>query len=375
MSKNEPKTGKKNRPKTAAKGKRYLCAKCRKRSPRPVLTPAPWYCPECRKAISCGARGVEDMSQEQDIDWAAVKAASQAYARSQGFPVITENPDIPAVIYRYCDAGAFRAMLANKQLWLTSVRHMNDSTEQTHFMEKARNVLAELRRGPEPDSLYIQLLLQNLDWMELTAYACCFSKRGDLLSQWCRYADDGGGFAVGFSVDWLKEQRHKYLPKHAMELLEVEYDEDRQRDLATTCIRRYLGQVRGLDSTGRQAVGMWWIAHLWALSAACKHPSFQEEHEVRLILAEISNPDSATEASRKKVGVSPPYHRQSGEQSIPYFTLPFSEDAIAEIRLGPKNREDRIAPETLLKSNGYDSSRIRIEPSKCPTDTTSEPRP
>jgi hypothetical protein len=41
------KTGKKVRPKTAVKGKRFLCAKCRKRSPKPVKTPAPWYCPQC----------------------------------------------------------------------------------------------------------------------------------------------------------------------------------------------------------------------------------------------------------------------------------------------------------------------------------------
>ena len=47
MSKNIPKSGKKGRPKTAVKGKRYLCARCRKRSPRPVKTPAPWYCPAC----------------------------------------------------------------------------------------------------------------------------------------------------------------------------------------------------------------------------------------------------------------------------------------------------------------------------------------
>ena len=192
------------------------------------------------------------MCQEPEIDWAAVKAASQAYARSQGFPVITENPDIPPVIYRYCDAGTFHAMLANKQLWLTSVRHMNDSTEQTHFMETAKNVLEELRRGPMPDSSYGQLLLQNLDWMELTAYACCFSNDGDLLSQWCRYADDCAGFAVGFSVNWLKNQRRRYVPKHSLELLEVEYDEDRQRELANTCVCRYLGQVRGLDAIGRQ---------------------------------------------------------------------------------------------------------------------------
>ena len=47
VPKNIPRTGKRLRPKTAVKGKRYLCAKCRKRSPRPVKTPAPWYCPRC----------------------------------------------------------------------------------------------------------------------------------------------------------------------------------------------------------------------------------------------------------------------------------------------------------------------------------------
>jgi len=50
MVKNVLRTGKKIRPKTAMKGKRYLCAKCRKRSPKAVKTPAPWYCPNCLKA-------------------------------------------------------------------------------------------------------------------------------------------------------------------------------------------------------------------------------------------------------------------------------------------------------------------------------------
>ncbi len=42
-------TGKRVRPRTTVRGKRYLCAKCRKRSPRPVTTPAPWYCPKCAR--------------------------------------------------------------------------------------------------------------------------------------------------------------------------------------------------------------------------------------------------------------------------------------------------------------------------------------
>lgn len=49
MSKSIPKTGKKERPKTAVNGKRLRCAKCRKRSPKPIKTPAPWYCPACLK--------------------------------------------------------------------------------------------------------------------------------------------------------------------------------------------------------------------------------------------------------------------------------------------------------------------------------------
>lgn len=47
MPRNIPRTGKQNRPKTAVKGKRYRCSVCRKRSPHPVKTPAPWTCPAC----------------------------------------------------------------------------------------------------------------------------------------------------------------------------------------------------------------------------------------------------------------------------------------------------------------------------------------
>lgn len=52
MPKNIPRTGKRDRPKTSVRGKRYLCAKCRKRSPKPVKHPAPWYCPRCLTEIA-----------------------------------------------------------------------------------------------------------------------------------------------------------------------------------------------------------------------------------------------------------------------------------------------------------------------------------
>mgnify|MGYP006274304673 CR=1 FL=1 len=53
-----PRTGKRYRPKTATKGKRCRCATCHKRSPRPVKTPAPWYCPRCAAEKEEAFRGI-----------------------------------------------------------------------------------------------------------------------------------------------------------------------------------------------------------------------------------------------------------------------------------------------------------------------------
>lgn len=61
MSKNFPRTGKQVRPKTAVKGKRYLCATCRKRSPKPVKTPAPWYCPACLRLAEAARQESDDL--------------------------------------------------------------------------------------------------------------------------------------------------------------------------------------------------------------------------------------------------------------------------------------------------------------------------
>jgi hypothetical protein len=52
MTKTFPRTGKHVRPKTAVKGKRFRCARCRRRSPKPVKTQAPWYCSNCEKPKS-----------------------------------------------------------------------------------------------------------------------------------------------------------------------------------------------------------------------------------------------------------------------------------------------------------------------------------
>jgi hypothetical protein len=82
MAKRVLRTGKKVRPKTAVKGKRFRCAVCRKRSPKPVKTPAPWYCPICRPPAAM-LESLEDrthlaaakkaLTEKGNIPWAEVK--------------------------------------------------------------------------------------------------------------------------------------------------------------------------------------------------------------------------------------------------------------------------------------------------------------
>jgi hypothetical protein len=57
MAKRILKTGKQARPKTTHKGKRFRCAVCHTRSPKPVKTPAPWYCPKCLEDESAKLQG------------------------------------------------------------------------------------------------------------------------------------------------------------------------------------------------------------------------------------------------------------------------------------------------------------------------------
>jgi hypothetical protein len=72
MARNIPRTGKKSRPKTAVKGKRYRCARCRKRSPKPIKTPAPWYCSNCLKEQDPAGLSKSESVQERPEEMGTV---------------------------------------------------------------------------------------------------------------------------------------------------------------------------------------------------------------------------------------------------------------------------------------------------------------
>lgn len=53
--------------------------------------------------------------------------------------------------------------------------------------------------------LLIETVLDRFrKYSDILVYAACFSGESDLLSQWCEYADNGKGVAIGFNLKCLK---------------------------------------------------------------------------------------------------------------------------------------------------------------------------
>jgi hypothetical protein len=49
-----------------------------------------------------------------------------------------------------------------------------------------------------------KIFYKILKYNNVLVYGACFSEERDLLSQWCKYANDGQGVAIGFNVDVLR---------------------------------------------------------------------------------------------------------------------------------------------------------------------------
>lgn len=104
--------------------------------------------------------------------------------------------------YHYCSTEAFRQILTSKKIWLSSLTSSNDAMEGKWMTKVIEEVAAEEN-------------INKTNQMELIGRArfidsssdClgfCLSEKGDTLSQWRGYADDGKGVSIGFNGEFLQ---------------------------------------------------------------------------------------------------------------------------------------------------------------------------
>ena len=238
-------------------------------------------------------------------------------------------PSIPSnsAIFHYADAAGLKGILETNSLWLTDRVHLNDPTEISFGMRFATDWCEQQAMSDDRVArLFFRTFGAGLPRLldQLGGYVGAFSLEPEVLSQWCRYADDGRGFCIEFAAGALNNQWAEHSGPGHLSLYRVDYRETeiaaRQlscMERASTFLKRPEVRTAMADEEARRQliVGMHAAtarALLWN-AMQFKHGVYREESEARvLIMAEAQTAHSSVS---HKI-------RVRGSELVSYIDLP-----------------------------------------------------
>jgi hypothetical protein len=249
-------------------------------------------------------------------------------------------------------------VVESKCIWLSQMSTLNDYMEHNWLIKLAKGRLdgliadtgdrriglGKLDAKDVPEALLIALRSQLRRGEAVDPYCACFSEDGDVLSQWRAYADEGGGFAIGFDPV-------RFPVDGATTLCQVCYDINEHYRIVDALIDEYQKKVTGVTH-GFELMQLAARFHsdLLGPSMTCKNPSFSEEKEWRVVH------ESRKADARREDGF-----RTRGSELLHYFKLQVSAFAIREVVLGPRNpaRKNRDALVEFLRKFAPDDVEVR----------------
>lgn len=264
------------------------------------------------------------------------------------------NPAADELTYHYCGADAFAQIVRSQTMWHTAYSGLNDVTEREWGLERFEEVADELRKtcGAEFIEKITSIVSQSQKLS--VAMISSYSLDGDVLSQWRAYADDGRGFAIGFSAHQLE------MPARPLRVL---YDRAAQRAEIANNVRHVFQVEKGFGFRYDAEFFKHWFNFGLDL-CAYKHPGFAEEQEIRRVhisgLALDKNqkrmiPLGAVDGDGKRRSEPVPikYRVRNGVQ-IPYVSLDITDGGknspIKEVVLGPRNPDTEENVDLFLRS-------------------------
>jgi hypothetical protein len=261
-------------------------------------------------------------------------------------------------LYHYTSLAGLLGILQSKELWLSSIRYMNDASEMSLGHERFREVCEEFKAKRNPGPRFQELLdtllrLGDAD-IQMDAFIFCLCEEKDLLSQWRGYAEGGGGVAIEFKA------RSILPPQQGLALQPVLYSGWAQREILETLLKVFRKHLNKLDASGdpQKKRGL--------LNDACnafamtlplvKNDAFREEKEWRLL--------KVTHRSLQELRVS---HRVSNGLVVPYMRLPLADPLpIESIVVGPSAHQDLLAEGIKDLLHRVGASSVKVELSSTP---------
>jgi hypothetical protein len=272
-------------------------------------------------------------------------------------------PTRDELIYHYCSPFSLIEIVKSRSIWLSASYALNDISERSWGYSIFGKATAELRKTVSPD--FVNHITRPVaeGYLHAMQMIGCFSLDGDMLSQWRAYAQDGEGFAIGFSPKLMK------LPAKKLRVL---YDESEQ-------IKELLGNFKHIHEVEKSLgfkYGEEFQSHLYQIGldlCAYKNPAFREEREIRLthVCGMVPVGKSIKIVALGAIGptgerLSEPLEtrfRVRKSLVIPYVMADYSDkgavNPIKEVVLGPKNENDPINVEMFLNTIGMLDVAVR----------------
>src|SRR6516225_6304047 len=275
-------------------------------------------------------------------------------------------------LYHYTDGRGLKGIIESQAIWFTDYRHLNDPSELSYGIEKARDLMSQKETGADAGGraflqcLRDMLLPKNISWLQ--CFIASFSRDRDELGQWRAYADNGRGYALGLQARVFTD-----LSRHSNVLISpVFYDTTNILNRHSLVIDQ--GFARFLDAVDknhtlltkepdvlnefRQKLCDILASDVILNCLTSKHNAYKSKKEVRLII--VGTGDTSRIRTRLR-----------GSEIVPYIAYDLavrSPQTILEIVTGPAAGTD--APRTvrtmLSSLKVEDHHKILVNPSEIP---------
>jgi hypothetical protein len=280
-------------------------------------------------------------------------------------------------LYQYTNVGGLKGIFDSRQMWFTDYRFLNDPSEFGHGMDMAKDMLRDAKTGADRRvGMFLDCVADLFSQVNVDAtlafFVASFSPARDDLGQWRSYADKGRGFAVGFAPKMFRikdkpnpsPDENAYLGPVLYKMADVLSRHRLAIDEAADIFLTAAEAEAELMCDG--AVGYPFMLelakHLIAApliwnALTSKHPAYEHEQEVRLLM--VGTPDKLAPFVKT---------RARGSNLVPYIPHPWDvrePGAIVEILVGPAAPPDaEDAVKALLVGHGI--TGVDVERSDIP---------
>ena len=255
--------------------------------------------------------------------------------------------------YHYCKVDTLYSMVTHKKLWLSDAKYMNDKLEPIYVNTVVNDILKNLEEDTSVDKNRIAQFEKYYNELKgKQHFLMCFSKIGDLLSQWRGYGDDAKGVSIGFDFNNTFYPKEPFSVNGKSQTGQLGYQDVNYKYYCT--LKKWIIEAIKEKHDIKTSTVLF-----KDFDTIIKHSYFKEEQEVRLVYTPENQKQKGADAATTYISDKTLF-RTRDNQIIPYYEFDFSTklDLIKKIIIGSKSPLDTEELKFFLSESGFEYVKV-----------------